>query len=133
MIVVCSPSTATGREFTVSGVIILVTMSCIYSSGTSSFALSFFRSQNKTVFPSGRTLYPSSIETGEGQRVVSFPANNAVDYKNNANHFMLISRASEREFDLTRIFQDIESESDYYVPFEIRDDSERTRYVTYGE
>jgi len=86
----------------------------------------FLRSRNDTVFPPGRTLYPSSFVTGEGRQVVSFPQGNAVDYKNNANHFLLISRPSEREFNLTRTFLDTEEEKDFILVFKIKDEAGQT-------
>jgi len=97
-----------GTEFTVSGVVILVTMTTYDNRLASRFALRFFRSQNNEIFPPRKTLYPSTFVTGEGRQVTSFPENMAVNYTNDAMHFMLISRPIGREFSLTNTFVDIE-------------------------
>jgi len=128
-----SSSTATGSEYTVSGVVILVTMSSNKLDGTevdSSFVLKFFCSRNDKVFPPERVLYPSSLVTGEGPQIATFPKNNAVDYKNNANHFMLISRPSGRDFHLTTTLIDTEPDKDFYRLFVIDDDSAQTRFIS---
>jgi len=97
-----------GKEFTVSGVVVLVTMTTYDNRLASSFVLRFVRSQNHEVFPPRKILYPSTFVTEEGRRVVSFPEKNAANYTNDAMHFMLISRPTRREFNLTQTFVDIE-------------------------
>jgi len=62
--------------------------------------------------------------TGEGR--VSFPEKNTEEYVNNANHFMLISRASGQDFALRRTFLDMEKEKDFITIFEIKDGAEQT-------
>jgi len=119
----------------VSGVVVLVTMTMssddMKSTSTSSFAMRFVRSRNDTVFPSFQTLYHSSFVTGEGRQVASFPKNNAVDYKYNASHLMVISRTSGDEFNLTQTFLDIESfGGNYYWIHGMQDEAERTRFIT---
>jgi len=64
--------------------------------------------------------------TGDGRQVVLFSQDNAVDYENNANHFMLISHPSEREFNLTRTFMDSEKATDFVLVFQIKDEAEQT-------
>jgi len=131
-----SSSTVTGTEFTVSGVVILITMTCNNTQVTemnSSFALRFHRSRNYTVIPPVRTLQPSSFWMGEGREVASFPEGNAVDYKNTANHFMLISRPSGRNFDLYLTFLDTEEDEDYFRIFRIEDNAMRTTFSYYAE
>jgi len=126
-----SSSTATGTEFTVSGVVILVTMTGNKTEETgldSRFALRFLRSQNDFVFPPERILYPTSFVTGEGHQTLSFPENNAVDYENNANHLMIISRGSGRDFNITQTFQDTEEGRDYIWAFGIKYDADKTRF-----
>jgi len=128
---ISSSSTATGTEFTVSGVVILVTMSSNNTDNgkgiASSFTLRFLHKRNDTIFPPGRLLYPSTLVTEEEPAVVSFPENNAVNYSNNANHFMLISRPSGRDFKTKRTFLDIEAVNDYYRAFSPFDDADKTR------
>jgi len=95
----------------------------------SSFALNFLRTRNDTVFPPERTLYPSTVLVAEGQGVASFPDNNAKYYSKYANHFMLLSRASGRNFKLTNTFRDIEEKKDYIRLFQLNDDdAEKTRF-----
>jgi len=116
----------------VSGVIILVTMSNNDTRWTSSFTLRFFRTRNDTVLPLDTTIYPSSFVTGEGRQVASFPENNVVDYDKYANHLMLISRPSGRDFNLTLTFLDIKGGFlvfDHIVLFRFEDEAERTRVI----
>jgi len=94
----------------------------------SRFELTFLRSQNDTVNPPKRILYPTSFVTGEGHQTVSFPENNAMDYANNANHLMIIYRSSEQAFNLTRSFLDTEEDHDYIRAFGIKNDAEQTRF-----
>jgi len=134
--VIFSSSTAVGTEFTVSGVVILVTMTCNnIHTGTgaiSSFRLRFFRSQNDTVVPPGRILYQTTLVVGEGRETASFPHGNAADYTNRANHFMLITRPSGRSFALSRTYLDTESKFDYYSIFGIDDEADKTRFSLNG-
>jgi len=95
----------------------------------SSFILRFLHKRNDKVLIPGRVLYPSTFVTGEGRVVASFPENNAANYSNNADHFMIISRPSGRDFNLTETFQDIESEKDYIRRFYIADDAEKTGFA----
>jgi len=99
---------------------------------SSSFALRFLRLQNDVVTSPRTTFYPSTFVTGEDVEVASFPQDNAANYSDFAHHFMLISRPSGRDFNLTRTFQDIEKDADYYTPFEIRDDLHRTWFTSHG-
>jgi len=66
--------------------------------------------------------------TGEGSTVASFPENNSVNYSNNANHFMLFSRPSGRDFKMTRTFLDIKAVNDYFRAFVPFDDADKTRF-----
>jgi len=76
--------------------------------------------------------------TGEGRVVATFPLNNTNDsykkntvkYKQNANHFMLVSRESGKNFS-TEItsFQEIGGDNDYVRAFAVEDDSEQTRFI----
>jgi len=130
-----SSSTANGMEFTVSGVVILVTLTSTNTYGkglTSSFALRFIRTRNDFVLIPGTILYPSSFVAAEGPAKASFPENNAKDYENNANHFMLISRPSGRDFNITRTFTDTEPEKDYVRGFYLKDDAVKTWFTYYG-
>jgi len=70
--------------------------------------------------------------TGEGRVVASFPENNAANYSNHANHFMIISRPSGRDFYLTITFEDMEWEKDYFRRYYIADDAEKTRFIHPG-
>jgi len=63
--------------------------------------------------------------TGEGPEVASFPQDNAVNYSNNAGHFMLISRASGGKFNLTLTFADTD-EHDSIDVYGIEDEAEKT-------
>jgi len=125
-----SSSTSNGTEFTVPGVMILVTMSINYTGGTaglaSSFSLRFLRTRNDTILPPKRTLYPTNFVTEEGQRIAPFPENNAVNYTNNANHFMVISRPSGRCFNLTQTFHDTQAIFDFYRGYRVEDNAEKT-------
>jgi len=130
--VIFSSSTANGTEFTVPGVVILVMLTNPNTDdgkeSASSFALRFLHKQNDKVLIPGRILYPSTFVTGEGRAVASFPLNNAVKYENNANHFMLISRASGRDLKVKRTFTDTEPEKHYFRRYWIVDDAEKTRF-----
>jgi len=98
-----SSSTANGTEFTVWGVVILVTLTSNITEGkglTSNFILRFLHQRNDNVLIPGRTLYPSTFVTGDGRTVASFPENNTANYENNADHFMLIARPSGRDFNI---------------------------------
>jgi len=133
--VVFSSSTANETKFIISGVVILVVMSSNYTEGNglgSRFALRFTHSRNDTVFPPTRTLSPSTLLTGEGSIVGSFPENNAQNYSNNVNHFMLLSRPSGRNLNIKEVFVDIEPQKDYSLFFYIQDDAEKTwfKYFT---
>jgi len=124
----------TGTEFTVSGVVILVTMTCTSDAGsTSSFAMRILRSRNDTAFPPVRILYPTSFVTGEGRQIASFPENNTVNYENNANHLMVISRESGAHFNLTLTFLDTEEIQDFINVFGVEDGAKRTRIMWIGE
>jgi len=131
-----SSLTAVGTEFTVSGVVILVTMTCnSIHTGTgvnSRFGLRFLRSQNNTVLPPERNLYPTTFVTDEGRHVASFPHDIGVNYTNDANHLMLISRPSGRTFNLARTFLDAETTHDYNSIFGIEDEAEKTRFSLKG-
>jgi len=131
-----SSNTANGTEFTVYGVVILVTLINNNKDGerlASSFALSFLRKPNEFILIPGRILHQSTFVTEEGRAVASFPQNNVNNYKNNANHFLLISRPSGRDFNLTLTFIDIEPFSAYFRRFLIQDDSKETRFGGGGE
>jgi len=127
-----SSSTAVGTEFSVNGVVVLVTMTSNSSeTGTngvySSFGLRFFSS------PSGRSVYPTTVVTGERRQVASFPEGNAVDYTDHANHLMLITRPSGRSFNLARTFLDAEPIGhDYNLIFGIEDEAQMTRLSLKG-
>jgi len=114
-----SSSTGNGTEFTVSGVVILITMtkSNIDDDWSSGFELEFTCYQNESVLSPGRFVYPTTFVTGDGPTVASFPEKNAQNYSNNANHLMVISRASGQDFNLTLKFTDIEPVKDYFVWF----------------
>jgi len=130
-----SSSTANGMEFTVSGVVVLVTLT---SNNTdvktlgSSFILRFLHKRNDKVLIPGRVLYPSTFVTGEGRAEAAFPENNAANYSDNANHFMIISRPSGRDSNLTETFVDIEPEKDYVRIYWIMEDAEKTRFRYWG-
>jgi len=64
----------------------------------------------------------------EGRAVASFPQNNTKNYENNADHFMLISRPSGRDFHLTLTFMDFENYNDHCRRFFIEDDFKKTRF-----
>jgi len=126
-----SSSTATGTELTVSGAVVLVTMtSSMDTTLASSFTLRFLHSQDDRVFPPKRTLYPSSFVTEDGLRVASFPKNNTKDYLKNLDNFLLISRDSGRDFDLTLTFLDTDADEGWYYCFvyEIKDEAENTYF-----
>jgi len=126
-----SSSTAKGTDFTVSGVVILVTLTSNNTDGkglTSSFNLSFIHEKNDLILIPGRILQPSTFVTEEGQTVASFPERNAVSYENNANHFMLISRPNRLTTFLTQTFTDTEKEKHYSRKFFIQDDAEKTKF-----
>jgi len=132
-----SSSTANGTEFTVSGVVILVTLTTNTMDGkgvASSFILRFLHRRNDKVLIPGRVLYPSTFVTGEGRVVASFLENNAANYSNKADHFMIISRPSGLDFNLTLTFLDIENRKDYFRRYSIADDAEKTWFTnfTYG-
>jgi len=130
-----SSSTANGTEFTVSGVVVLVSLTSNNTDGrglASSFILRFLHKRNDKVLIPGRVLYPSTFVTGERRVVAAFPENNAANYSNNANHFMIISRPNGRDFNLTRIFTDIEKEKDYLRVYYIKDDAEKTQFGYWG-
>jgi len=130
--VLVSSSTANGTEFTVVGVVILVTLTSNNTVGkgsVSSFVLKFLHKRNDNVLIPGRVLYRSTFVTGEGRTVASFPEKNSQNYTNNANHFMLISRPSGRNFNLTGTFEDIEPWKDYFRYYWIADDAEETRLM----
>jgi len=55
--------------------------------------------------------------------------NNAVDHKNNANHFRLISQPSGRDFHLKTQLVDTEPDRYFYRLFVIPDDSEKTLFI----
>jgi len=69
--------------------------------------------------------------TEEGPAVASFPEKNAMNYSNDADHFMLISRPSGRDFSPTETFLDIEPVKDFFRRYSIVDDAEKTRF-SYG-
>jgi len=131
--ILVSSSTAPGTELTVSGVVILITMTSNKTDNRtesdSRFALRFYRTQNDTVFPPDRVLYPSSFVTGEERQIVSFTKNNVVDYENNANQFTLISRPSGRDFNLTITFIDTEYGKDYFNVLGMEDGAETTHFT----
>jgi len=132
--VLFSSSTANGTEFTVSGVVILVTLTTNITDGkelASSFLLTFLHRRNDKVLIPGRVLYPSTFVTGEGRVVAAFPENNAANYSNKADHFMIISRPSGRDLKLARTFGDIEREKDYLRVYYTKDDAEKTRFHYY--
>jgi len=112
-----SSSTGNGTEFTVSGVVILITTTTqsIDDDWSSGFELKFIRYQNESVLSPGRFIYPSTFVTGP--TVASFPEKNAKNYSNDANHLMVISRANGHDFNLTLKFTDIEPVKDYLVWF----------------
>jgi len=133
-----SSSTANRTEFTVSGVVILVTLTTNNTDGkglASSFILRFLHRKNDKVLIPGRVLYPSTFVTGEGRVVASFPENSAANYPNsaanypnNADHFMLISRQSGGDFSLTRTFGHFEQAKDYFRAYYIVNDAEKTGF-----
>jgi len=136
MNIFCSWSTPNGAEFTVSGVVILVTLSSdnrrAVNGLSTSFALSFLQKTiNKLVLIPGRYLYPSTIVTGEGKHgqhgqqgqqgelSATFPQYNR-RYLNDSNHFMLISLASGKNFQFTQRLLDVECK-DFVRIFVIND------------
>jgi len=129
-------STSLGTAFTVSGVVILVTMTSNSTNGQtglpSSFTLKFLSIPNDAVFPPERSLYPSTVVTGEGRQVVSFPERNAENYTNHANHLMLVSRANGGDFNRTLTFMDTEEKYDFYRLYAIGDDANKTRFNFVG-
>jgi len=128
-----SSSTATGTELTVSGVVILVTMTSNKTNNRtrldSGFALKFLCTQNEKVLPPERVLYPTTFVTGEERQIASFPENSIWNYVSNANHLMVISREDGRDFHLTTTFLDTESWHDYFRVFGIEDEAEKTRFI----
>jgi len=130
-----SASTANGTEFTVSGVVILVTLTSNNADSkglASSFILTFIHEKNDLFLIPGRILQPSTFVTGEGRVVASFPEKNQESYENNADHFMLISRPSERDFELTQTFLDIEEGKHCFRVYSIAEDEKMDRLVEHG-
>jgi len=132
-----SSSTANGTEFAVSGVVILVTLTSNNTNDNdiglaSRFILMFLHKRNDSILIPGRVLYPSTFVTGDGRAVASFPENNTANYSNHANHFMIISRPSGRDFNLALTFRDIEPWTDYLRGYYIVDDAEKTRFKYEG-
>jgi len=123
----------------VSGVVILVTLSSNNNSNNtdggmellaSSFAMTFHCSQNSSVFSGRRKLYKSTFVTNdEGRQVVKGPEADAKEYSDNANHFMLISRESGRDFNLWQSNFNIVEPYDYFRVFQIYDDSDKTWFT----
>jgi len=96
-----------------------------------SFGLRFTRKHEVWDLVPGRILYPSTFVMEEGRTVASFPDQNAVNYSNNANHFMLIARPSGRKFNLTFTFMDIEGKGDYLRRFVIEERRQIDTFFTY--
>jgi len=113
----------TGREFTVSGTVVLVTMSNNNNNtdGTglsSSFALRFIQTSRDTGTPS---LPQSTFVTGEGPQVIDRPGK-----CDDCNHLMVISRASGRDFSL-KIFDRHLRSDDVFWLYYFEDGSEKTQ------
>jgi len=60
--------------------------------------------------------------------VAAFPEKTSANFSHNANHFMVLSRQSGRDFNLTHTFEDIEPVYDYFRRYWIEDDAEKTRF-----
>jgi len=91
------------------------------------FTLSFQSFGNDTAFPPETFLYPSTLVTQFERKVVSFPEGNAVNYSNNANHFMFISLNTDWPSNLTLTFIDT-AFPDSCVGFAIGDKTDTTRF-----
>jgi len=72
------------------------------SGQNSKFVLRFVNTQDDSILPPERTIYPSTVITGEGSQVAGFPSKRNEDYIDNSNHLMLIAPSSGASFSLSQ-------------------------------
>jgi len=100
----CSLKTSNGTSLSVSGVVILITLTQnnaqLLQNERSEFILNFENSKDDDVMPPWRTLLPTQVMTQDGEQFVSFPENNTANYPDNCTHLSIIAPNSGNPFHL---------------------------------
>jgi len=134
---ISSSTSSNGFTSTVSGVVILITLTqpnpLLLSNGNFKFVLHFEDSKNYTVLPRRRKVLPSQVMTRDGTQFVSFPENNVANYPDDSSHVFIISPKSGKPFKLTITYQDISGEpNDYFTWASMVDGNGRSAFEYEG-
>jgi len=135
-----SSSTSNGTKLTVSGVVILITLTTKSNDGeeflASSFALSFLQKNiNHLVLIPDRYVATTTFVTGE-ERTASYREDawdmyRFTKYFENTDHLMVIARESGKNFYLTQTFLDIKCK-DFIREFVVEDVAEEKTQFRVG-